>query len=91
MLKWWRERSRRQRAEAERRLEKHRANIRLMHDRVAQMDRQKRDLFHSLGFDLSDDSQSWLRQAQLMREHHDRIAEMEARIERLEGKRGRID
>lgn len=60
-------------------------------ERQAQMEREKRDLFHGLGFDLSDDSQSWLRQAQLMREHHDKIAEMQARIERLEGQRGYLD
>lgn len=85
MLEWWRERSRRQRAEAERRLDQHRAHIRREHERMA-MERQKRDLFYGLGFDLSDDGQSWLRQAQLMKQFNDDIRDLRDRVSQLEGR-----
>ena len=90
MLGWLRQWRDRQLSEAQRQAEASVARIRADHERLA-MDRQKRDLFYGLGFDLNDADQSWLRQAQLMREHHDKIAEMQARIERLEGRRGYLD
>lgn len=50
------------------------------------MDRERRDLFYSLGFDLSDDSQSWLRQAQLMKQFDDDIRDLRDRVSQLEGR-----
>lgn len=82
MLGWLRQWREGRRAEEKRRLNESLARIRLEHERMAK-DREKRDLYHGLGFDLDDSEQCWLRQAQLMKEHHDRLAVLERAVDVL--------
>jgi hypothetical protein len=82
MLGWlrhWRKAQRLQvRHEEEARLQR----IREEHDRLA-MAHQERTILASLGFDLGNADQNWLRQAQLMKEHHDRLAVLERAVDAL--------
>ena len=48
------------------------------------MRNQERSILLSLGFDLMDGVQPWLRQAQLLREYMDRINDLSDRVRRLE-------
>ncbi len=78
-LRHWREAQRLQvRREEEARLQR----IREEHERLA-MAHQERTILASLGFDLGNAEQNWLRQAQLLREHHDRLADLERAVDAL--------
>lgn len=55
-------------------------------ERQQAMEREKRDLFYGLGFDLGDDGQCWLRNAQLLAEYRNDIADLKARLSAIEGR-----
>jgi hypothetical protein len=78
-LRQWREA---RKAEENLRIQEELDRIRLDQERKFK-DREKRDLYYGLGFDLDDSEQCWLRQAQLLREHHDRLADLERTVDAL--------
>lgn len=82
MLDWARQWRKAQRLQVEREEEARLQRIREEHERLA-MAHQERTILASLGFDLGNVSQCLLRQSQLLREHHDRIAELERAVEAL--------
>lgn len=61
----------------------------LEQQRQNDMRRQETTLLYSLGFELDDAQQSWLRLAQLLREYKDSIQELQQRVATLEQERDR--
>jgi hypothetical protein len=57
---------------------------RLDQEQKREMAHQERTILASLGFDLGNGEQNWLRQAQLMREHHDRLGALEAKVSEID-------
>jgi len=49
-------------------------------NRRARMINKQRELMAELGFDPGDDEQNWLRLHEILKDHEDRISELEERL-----------